>query len=156
MNNKLYAFLGIIIATLIVLAMFFLLSSFNPFFHDDTKIIKKYYNALNNRDYKDAYGFLADLALRYKADNNKELAFDARPSFKRFVDDHSKIKSVKILKIERKDKDCYPRIGINCFKVELSIKYYNLIVPSGGSTVTYIYTLNTGTKPLILYIGSTP
>ena len=125
-------------------------------FENDSKVITQYYKALSRKDHKTAYNLLADLTFKYKTDGNKQLEFTVRPDYKKFIKDHGKIINVKIKKIKRIDEYCYPEVGLKCFKVEAAIKYKDMVVSPGGKTTIYIYTLNTGKKPLILGIRTTP
>ena len=162
MNKRLSKDFYIILTLLLIFfALFLFLTpikrALGNIFQHDIKVIKKYYAALNKRSYKTAYGFLADLTLKYKTEEGKNLEFDIRPDYKKFIKNHEKIKSIKISSIKRENKYCYPEVGLSCFKVEAVIKYKDLVVAaSGGKINIYVYTLNTGKEPLILGIRTTP
>ena len=149
-----------VILLLILFTVFLLMPpikrTFSNVFQNDSGIIKQYYKAINRKDYKTAYSLLANLTLKYKTDEGKKLEFNIKPDYKKFVKDHEKVKSVKVIKVRRENKYCYPEVGLRCFKVEAAINYKDLIVSPGGKTIIYIYTLNTGNRPLILGIRTTP
>lgn len=161
MSKRLSREFYIIVAAAVLIFVFFFLyipvrRAAGNIFQNDSSVIKDYYGALNRRDYSKAYGYLVDLSFRYKAPNGEAVDFDIRPDYQKYVDDHEKIEKIRILSIKKESKHDYPEVGLRCFRVESVIKYRDVILPSGGKTLIYIYTLNTGKKPLILGIRTTP
>jgi len=151
----------IVMAVVLAFFMFFLLSipakkAMNRIFQKDSRIIKRYYNALDKKNFKVAYGSLADLTLKYKVPEGEPLEFNVRPDYGQFVKDNEKLQSIKVLSVIMEDKHCFPEVGLRCFRVEAVIKYRDLVVDPRGKTTLYIYTLNTGREPLILGIRTTP